>query len=109
MPLQALPTLSRRTLPGGASALTGGWDILDVPNLSRGSGPNRRETGSVPFPSSFLFSEDAAPPGPTHDVGRPEGRGIRGEEIDDRRGTRDEFDSRRSAGVHSRHRAAPGA
>src|SRR5271166_6497168 len=27
--------------------------------------------------------EDTAPPGPTHDVGRPEGRGIRGEEIDE--------------------------
>ena len=37
--------------------------------------------GSVRYVSIFQHSGDAAPPGPTHDVGRPEGKGIRGEEI----------------------------
>ena len=55
-----------------AQALTGGLGNLDAHSLSRGSGPDRRETGPVPF-LSFLF-EGAAPP-------MPEGRGLRREEI----------------------------
>ena len=66
MPLQAAITLARRTLPAGASAL-GGEPLI-------GATPaDRRETGRP----VFSFQHRGTPLLPM-----PEGRGIRGEEIE---------------------------